>query len=91
MNPVIQQMVNQKIRGLTAKELIRLGRENNISITVKQAKEILSILHEKPFDIGNKQLVQEVNNKLKKLDPSLYKKAKSLLKPYEQYLDYSIE
>ncbi|MBU9722476.1 MULTISPECIES: DUF2624 family protein [Bacillaceae] len=91
MNPVIQQMVNQKIRSLNVKELIRLGRENNISITVKQAKEILNILQEQPFDIGNKKLVLNINKKLKNLDPELYNKVRGILKPYEKYLDYSID
>lgn len=84
-------MVNQKIRNLTVKEIIRIGRENNLSITVKQAKEILQILQAKPFDIGNKKLVLSINNQLKKLDPSLYKKARKLLQPYETYLDYSLD
>ncbi|MDG5786573.1 DUF2624 family protein [Evansella sp. AB-P1] len=92
MNPLVRQMVNQKIRSLTVKELIRLGRENRISITVKQAKEVLAILQEEPFDIGDKKLVLSVNKKLKSnLDPKLYQKARKLLKPYESYLDYSID
>ncbi|UCZ54525.1 DUF2624 domain-containing protein [Bacillus shivajii] len=90
VNPVIRQMVNQRIRSLTAKELIRLAMENDIKLTVKQANEMLNILHKEPFDIGNEQLIKRVNRELKALDPSLYKKARKLLKPYEQYLDFDI-
>ncbi|MFA9559348.1 DUF2624 family protein [Evansella sp. AB-rgal1] len=91
MNPLVRQMVNQKIRNLDVKELIRFAREYQISLTVKQAKQVLVILQEQPFDIGNKKLVLQVNNKLKKLEPSLYKKARKLLEPYESYLDYSLD
>ncbi|ADU29890.1 DUF2624 family protein [Evansella cellulosilytica] len=91
MNPIVRQMVNQKIRNLTVKELIKLGRENNISLTVKQATAVLNILQDQPFDIGNKNIVLNVNNQLKQLDPALYKKARQLLKPYESYLDYSLD
>lgn len=90
MNPIIRQMVNQRIQSLTPKELIRLSKDYNLNLTVKQAKQILTILHRKPFDIGNESLVKQVNHELKSLDPSLYKKVRTLLKPYEQYLDYKI-
>lgn len=91
MNPIIRQMVNQKVRNLTVKELIRQGREHNIDITVKQAKQILAIFHAQPFDIGNEKLIRSINNKLKKIDPNLYTKARRLMKPYESYLDYSLD
>jgi queuine/archaeosine tRNA-ribosyltransferase len=91
LNPVIRKIVNQKIRELNVKEIIRLARENNLTITVKQAKEILAAIQEQPFDIGNKSTVLKVNRRLKQLDPSLYKKARKLLKPYEAYLDYSLD
>ena len=91
MNPIIRNMVNQKIRSLTTKELIRFGREQKISLTVSQANEILTVLHTVPFDIGNKKRVLKINNELKKMDPSLYKKGRKLLKPYETYLDYSLD
>lgn len=84
-------MVNQKVRNLTVKELIRQGREHNLNITVKQAKQILEVFHAQPFDIGDEKLIRSLNNKLKKLDPKLYKQARSLMKPYESYLDYSLD
>lgn len=91
LNPIIRQMVNQKVRSLTAKDLIRQGRENNLNITVKQAKQILEVFQAQPFDIGNEKLVRSINAKLKKIDPDLYRKARKLMKPYESYLDFSLD
>ncbi|SDY52897.1 Protein of unknown function [Evansella caseinilytica] len=91
MNPIVRQMVNQKVRNLNVKELIRLGRENGIHLTVRQAKEVLAIIHAVPFDIGDKKNVLQLNERLKKMDPALYKKARKLLRPYEAYLSFSLD
>ena len=91
MNPLIRQLVNQKIQTLTVKELIRQAREHKVNLTVKQAQLVLKVLHDEQFDIGNEQLVGRINVKLKKIDLSLYEKTRQLLKPYEKYLNYSLD
>lgn len=87
MNPFIKEIINQKIRQLTVKELIRLGQKEGVVLTVKEAHQILSILHEKPFDIGNKKHVIEIQEKFEKQFPHLYNQAMQLLKPYEHFLE----
>ncbi|MGJ9381723.1 MULTISPECIES: DUF2624 family protein [Salipaludibacillus] len=87
MNPFIKDVVNQKIKNLTAKELIRMGRQEGISLTVKEANQILSILHAQPFDISNKNQVNNIKAQLKQKYPQLYQQGILLLKPYEHYLE----
>ncbi|TMW73834.1 DUF2624 family protein [Alteribacter natronophilus] len=88
MNPVIRQMINQKINSLDIKELIRLSKQYQIPLTVKQAKQIMTVLKKEPIDVGNKKQLQRLQNDLKKIDPSLYKKAEKILEPYKDYIDW---
>lgn len=87
MNPVIRELINQKIEQLTVKELIRHSRKEGIVMTVKDAKRILAVIQEEKFDIGNKKQVNQFKKKLKMEFPQHYDKAMALLKPYEHYLE----
>ncbi|PYZ94274.1 hypothetical protein CR194_01675 [Salipaludibacillus keqinensis] len=87
MNPVIRELINQKVRQLTLKELIKLSHKEGMSLTVKEARHILSIIQEKPFDIADKKRVTEIKKQLELEFPSHYDKAFQLLKPYESYLE----
>ncbi|WP_096434630.1 DUF2624 family protein [Alteribacter populi] len=88
MNPIIQQMVNQKINQLDTKELIRLSKQYQIPLTVKQANQIMTILKKRPIDVGNQKQIIQLQKDLKKVDPSLYKKAEKLLEPYKSYINW---
>ncbi|WP_026689226.1 DUF2624 family protein [Alteribacter aurantiacus] len=88
MNPFIQQLVNQKINQLDLKELMRLSKQNNIPLTVKQGKEIMAILKKQPIDVGNQKQIARIQQELKNLDPALYKKAEKLLEPYKSYINW---
>lgn len=91
MNPLIRQMVNKRMKTLTVKELVREAREKQMNLTVSEAKKVVQILQREAFDIGNEAQVKRLNEELKKLNPSLYKQARSLLEPYEKYLDYKLD
>ncbi|MBM7097080.1 MULTISPECIES: DUF2624 family protein [Alteribacter] len=88
MNPFIQQLVNQKINQLDVKELMRLSKQYKIPLTVRQAKQIIAILKKQPVDVGNTKHMITLQNELKSLDPSLYKKAEKLLEPYKDYINW---
>ncbi|PYZ98661.1 hypothetical protein CR205_08815 [Alteribacter lacisalsi] len=88
MNPIVKQMINQKINSLDVKELIRLSRQYQIPITVKQAKQIITVLKKHPIDVGNPNHIKRLQNELKQIDPALYKKAEQILEPYKDHIDW---
>ncbi|WP_416149342.1 DUF2624 family protein [Salipaludibacillus sp. HK11] len=87
MNSVIQDIINQKVRQLTLKELIKLCQQEGIPLTVKDGRRILAILQRKPFDIADKKRIKSIRKQLQQEFPSQYKHALVLLKPYEHYLE----
>jgi hypothetical protein len=87
LNPVIRELVNQQIRQLTLKELITKARQEGISLTVQEARRILSLLQQPPLDIADKKRVRLLKEKLREEFPHHYDAAMTLLKPYEHYLN----
>lgn len=87
MNSVIRDLINEKVRSLTLKELIRFSKKEGISLTVKDARRILSIIDTNNFDISNQTKVKNIRKQLQQEFPNHYKRALVLLKPYEHYLE----
>jgi hypothetical protein len=53
MNPLLQQMINFKINTMTTGELLNLASEYQLSITEREARQIVSILKKEKVDIAN--------------------------------------
>lgn len=87
MNPVIRDLINEKVRSLSLKELIRISQKEGISLTVKDARRILSIIDQNNFDISNQTMIKNIRKQLQQEYPNHYKQALVLIKPYEHYLD----
>jgi len=87
LNPVIRDLINEKVRSLSLKELIRISQKEGISLTVKDARRILSIIDQNNFDISNQTMIKNIRKQLQQEYPHHYKQALVLIKPYEHYLD----
>lgn len=62
---VYQQLVNQKIKAVTDKDLLKYSKTYQISLTPKQAKQIISLIRNTPnLNIFNnaqrKKLLREI-------------------------------
>ncbi|HEX7064297.1 MAG TPA: DUF2624 domain-containing protein [Bacillales bacterium] len=83
MNPFVKQMVNHKINSITPEQLYQLGNQYNTPITMAQARQITSILHEQPVDIlDGAQRSRVLGRIAREVDPAVAKKIKSLLEVF---------
>lgn len=84
MNPLIQHMVNQKIRAMTVDELVQQAKQFDISLTKAEARKILEIVRrEKSINIKDtaqhKKIIRAIASEV---SPQLAKKANELLLQY---------
>jgi hypothetical protein len=68
LNALIKQLVNQKINGLNAEELIKLGNKYGVTISRKDAETVINLLHSRGrFDVfqekERKALLKEIAQK----------------------------
>ncbi|HEU5138779.1 MAG TPA: DUF2624 family protein [Bacillales bacterium] len=83
MNPFVKQMVNHKINSITPKQLYQLGTQYNTPISMKQAEQITSILHEQPIDVMDGAQRSRVLGRIaREVNPDVAKKIKSLLEVF---------
>ncbi|WP_280768477.1 DUF2624 family protein [Salipaludibacillus daqingensis] len=87
MNPVIRDLINEKVRQLTLKELIKLSKKENIPLTVKEARRVITIIQQDTFDISNHNQVNKIREKLKKEFPNQYQQLLPKIQSYEHYLE----
>lgn len=51
MNPMMKQIVNQKMQNLTPSSLIQLGKQYGFNLTQNQAQKIVHIIRNSDVDI----------------------------------------
>lgn len=76
----IQQMVNFKIKQLTATELIQLAKQYDISISKQEAEKVILILRNEKLNISNEVQIRRILAKIKKeVSPKAMYQAEQLL------------
>lgn len=79
----IQQMVNYKIKQLTANELIQLAKQYRIAITKNEAEKVVSILKNEKIDISDELQIRRILAKIKKeVSPKAMSQAEQLLNQF---------
>lgn len=87
MNPLIQQIANQKLNSLTKEELLSLSMQYGVPITYDQAEKVILILRSETIDIANKQQVERLLYRLQtEIDPYVSNTVKHLLNQYAPLL-----
>ncbi|MCD8500657.1 MAG: DUF2624 domain-containing protein [Bacillaceae bacterium] len=87
MNPLILQIVNNKLNTLSETELSNAAKQYGFSITSQQAKKIITILRSETINIADEnQRTRILTNIRNEVDQETERKFFALLKQYEQYL-----
>ncbi|WP_017728359.1 DUF2624 family protein [Halalkalibacterium ligniniphilum] len=87
MNPFMQQLVNQKINALTVMDLLQLAKQYQISLSQEQANKVLIVIHSEKIDVGNKEQVNRLIQRLQvEIDPHVSNVIAQLLKQFGHYL-----
>lgn len=88
MNPFIKQMINNKVNSLTKAELLALSEQHQMPINEAQAEKVLEIIQSNPVDVGNKQQINTLINRLKtEVDPYVSQLVTELLGQYGHLLN----
>lgn len=87
MNPLILQIVNNKLNTINEGELKSLAQQYQFSINDQQAKEIIRILRSETINVVDDKQRNRLLTKIKKqVDPQTARQFFKMLKQYEQYL-----
>lgn len=87
MNPLIQQIANQKLNSLTKEELLSLSVQHRIPINSEQAEKVVMILRSESIDIANKEQIERLLFRLQtEIDPYVSNVVKLLLNQYAPLL-----
>lgn len=87
MNPLIQQMVNQKINSLTKEDLLSLSVQYQMPINEKQAEKVINILRSEKINIADEQQCKRILYRLQtEVDPYVSSLITQLLVQYTPIL-----
>ncbi|WP_028399226.1 DUF2624 domain-containing protein [Ectobacillus panaciterrae] len=77
---IIQQIVNKKLNGITAAELMKLSKDYQITITVEQAQQVTALIKGQNINIYNSAERLELIKKIAKVtSPSTAQQVNMLL------------
>lgn len=75
----LENVINMKINGITAKELVKYGRQFNIQVSLEQAEQIAQYLRGRNVDIFNNEDRTKVVKEIAKITgPETAKKVNQL-------------
>lgn len=75
----LENVINMKINGITAKELVKYGRQFNIHVSLEQAEQIAQYLRGRNVDIFNNEDRTKVVKEIAKITgPETAKKVNQL-------------
>lgn len=87
MNPLIQQIANQKINSITKEELLSLASQHGIYISHEQADKVISILRSETINIADHNQVERMLYRLQtEVDPYVANVIKQLLNQFAPLL-----
>ncbi|OEH93723.1 DUF2624 family protein [Bacillus solimangrovi] len=67
MNPFLQTLVNQKVKQLTTQELIQYANQYDISISKKEAENILSLVKKEQINIYDEAKLNKLLDKIRNI------------------------
>ena len=87
MNMFMQQLVNNKVNSLTAKELLDLAAQYNIQLSSEQANQVIAILRSEQIDVANQTQVERIIHRLQtEADEYVSSVIQQLLQQFSHYL-----
>lgn len=87
MNPLILQIVNNKLNTISEAELMNAAKQYGFAITGQQAKKIVHILRTETINIADEKQRNRILTKIRhEVDQETEQKFFKLLKQYEHYL-----
>ncbi|GAF65932.1 DUF2624 family protein [Alkalihalobacillus trypoxylicola] len=87
MNPFIQQMVNNKVNGITPRELLTLSKQYQVPLNEQQAVKVVQILRSEKIDVSNTEQLHRILNRLQvEIDPHVASVVQQLMSQFSKYL-----
>lgn len=88
VNPLIKQLVNQKLNRMTPGELERLGRKYGLNISARESVLVMEIIQSRSFDIfqneDRRALLKEIT---KNTNPTLAKNIEALFRRFLRWAE----
>ncbi|MBP3951273.1 DUF2624 family protein [Bacillus suaedae] len=87
MNAIMQQLVNQKVNSLSSQDLLQLAAQYNISLSTKQADQVIAILRSEQINVADQAQIQRILQRLQtEVDSHVSSVIRQLLQQFSQYL-----
>lgn len=87
MNAIMQQLVNQKVNSLSSQDLLQLATQYNISLSPKQADQVIAILRSEQINVADQAQIQRILQRLQtEVDSHVSSVIQQLLQQFSQYL-----